>query len=102
MCLNHVSFFRELRIYKTTYFFDEHPATITKHIDAGVFFLEIFKTHLFQFCKLGLNTILYGPPGTGKTYYSAIYAVAICDGKSLDELTDYDAVMDRLRDVLMS
>lgn len=24
------------------------------------------------------NIILYGPPGTGKTYYSAIYAVAIC------------------------
>ena len=32
------------------------------------------------------NTILYGPPGTGKTYHSAIYAVAICDGKPLSEL----------------
>ncbi len=41
------------------------------------------------------NIILYGPPGTGKTYNSAIYAVAICDGKSVDELTDYDAVMKR-------
>lgn len=41
------------------------------------------------------NMILYGPPGTGKTYESAIYAVAICDGKSIDELSDYDAVMER-------
>ena len=41
------------------------------------------------------NIILYGPPGTGKTYYSAIYAVAICDGKTLTELTDYHAVMAR-------
>ena len=39
------------------------------------------------------NLILYGPPGTGKTYNSVIYAVAICDGKPVDELTDYAAVM---------
>ena len=31
------------------------------------------------------NIILYGPPGTGKTYNTAIYAVAICDGLSLEE-----------------
>lgn len=30
------------------------------------------------------NMILYGPPGTGKTYNTAIYAVAICEGKSVD------------------
>ena len=30
------------------------------------------------------NTILYGPPGTGKTYYTAIYAVAIIEGKTVD------------------
>ena len=41
------------------------------------------------------NLILYGPPGTGKTYHSAIYAVAICDGVSMDTLNDYDAVMKR-------
>ena len=35
---------------------------------------------------IGLNTILYGPPGTGKTYHSAIYAVAICDGESIEEV----------------
>ena len=32
------------------------------------------------------NTILYGPPGTGKTYNSAIYAVAIIEGKSATEV----------------
>lgn len=45
------------------------------------------------------NLILYGPPGTGKTYNSATYAVAICDGKSMDELTDYDAVMARYNEL---
>ena len=45
------------------------------------------------------NLILYGPPGTGKTYNSATYAVAICDGKSVDELTDYDAVMKRYNEL---
>lgn len=45
------------------------------------------------------NLILYGPPGTGKTYSSAIYAVAICDGKSIDELTDYEAVMARYNEL---
>ena len=32
------------------------------------------------------NMILYGPPGTGKTYNSVIYAVAICDGRTVEEL----------------
>lgn len=45
------------------------------------------------------NLILYGPPGTGKTYNSVIYAVAICDGKPVDELTDYAAVMSRYNEL---
>jgi 5-methylcytosine-specific restriction endonuclease McrBC GTP-binding regulatory subunit McrB len=45
------------------------------------------------------NMILYGPPGTGKTYNTAIYAVAICDGKSLDELTNYKEVMARYNEL---
>ena len=45
------------------------------------------------------NLILYGPPGTGKTYSTAIYAVAICDDKSLDELTDYETVMRRYNEL---
>ena len=32
------------------------------------------------------NMILYGPPGTGKTYNSVNYAVAICEGKSIQEV----------------
>ena len=51
--------------------------------------------------KIQLNTILYGPPGTGKTYHTAIYAVAICENKSVDEVKSeveakgYQAVYDR-------
>ena len=32
------------------------------------------------------NLILYGPPGTGKTYNSVIYAVSICEKKSIKEV----------------
>ena len=53
-----------------------------------------------MFCKMkDKNIILYGPPGTGKTYHSATYAVAICDGRSVDELTDYNAVMARYNEL---
>jgi len=43
------------------------------------------------------NTILYGPPGTGKTYNTVNYAVAIIEGKSLEEVKheDYDVVKER-------
>ena len=36
------------------------------------------------------NLILYGPPGTGKTYHSAIYAVAIIENRSLEEVAAED------------
>ena len=49
--------------------------------------------------KYDKNLILYGPPGTGKTYNSATYTVAICDGKSVNELTDYNAVMKRYNEL---
>ena len=47
--------------------------------------------------KFDKNMILYGPPGTGKTYHTAIYAVAICDGKPLEEVKalPYSEIMDR-------
>ena len=45
------------------------------------------------------GALLVGPPGTGKTYNSATYAVAICDGKSVNELTDYNAVMKRYNEL---
>ena len=40
--------------------------------------------------KLGKNMILFGPPGTGKTYNSKIYAVAICDEKTIEEVKAMD------------
>lgn len=45
------------------------------------------------------NIILYGPPGTGKTYKTPIYAVAICEGKSIEEIEklDYNEVMKRYK-----
>lgn len=49
--------------------------------------------------ELNKNLILYGPPGTGKTYNTAIYAVAICDNLSLDDVKTmpYEEVLDRYR-----
>ncbi|RKD90433.1 AAA family ATPase [Mangrovibacterium diazotrophicum] len=35
-----------------------------------------------------LNQILYGPPGTGKTFNSINHAVAIIEGRSLDDIMD--------------
>lgn len=52
--------------------------------------------------NIGLNTILYGPPGTGKTYNTAIYAVSICDGKTLEEVKEdnYENVMSRYKELM--
>lgn len=55
-------------------------------------FREMKEANKLAFDK---NLILYGPPGTGKTYQAAIYAVAICEGTPLEELTDYDVVMEK-------
>lgn len=46
------------------------------------------------------NTILYGPPGTGKTYNTVCYAVAICEGKKIEDVieeakNDYASVKER-------
>lgn len=43
------------------------------------------------------NMILYGPPGTGKTYNTVNYAVAICEGLSLEEVSSrpYDEVFEK-------
>lgn len=45
------------------------------------------------------NMILYGPPGTGKTYHTVLYAVAILEGKRLDEVKaeDYQQVFQRYK-----
>ncbi|MBB4826430.1 hypothetical protein HNO89_003690 [Sporosarcina luteola] len=43
------------------------------------------------------NMILYGPPGTGKTYNTLLYAVAIIENKTLEQLKqeDYHTVLKR-------
>ena len=46
------------------------------------------------------NIILYGPPGTGKTYNTVCYAVAICEGKKIEDViteakNDYSSVKER-------
>ena len=43
------------------------------------------------------NLILYGPPGTGKTYNTVIYAVAIIENSSFEDIKeeDYSYVLDR-------
>lgn len=54
--------------------------------------------NMFSYDK---NMILYGPPGTGKTYKTAIYAVAICDGKTIDdvETMPYEMVLERYNEL---
>ena len=47
------------------------------------------------------NLILYGPPGTGKTYNSVIYAVAICEGRYIEDVQKepYPDVLIRYREL---
>ncbi len=47
--------------------------------------------------KFPKNMILYGPPGTGKTYHTVLYAVAILEGKTLEEVENeaYQQVFER-------
>lgn len=47
------------------------------------------------------NIILYGPPGTGKTYHTAIYAVAICDGLTFEEVEvkEYADILERYKEL---
>jgi hypothetical protein len=71
-----------------------------KHIGKGLVKTGPLKRLKNKTCRsYDLNMILYGPPGTGKTYNTAIYAVAICDGKSIEELSDYGAVMERYKEL---
>jgi|GEM_PF-160157 len=45
------------------------------------------------------NMILYGPPGTGKTYRTRAYAVAICDGRRVEDVLDAMADPDGFAEV---
>lgn len=44
------------------------------------------ETQAQQRTDVALNSILVGPPGTGKTYHTMVYAVAICDGRPVEEV----------------
>ena len=50
--------------------------------------------------KHHLNTILYGPPGTGKTYDTVNYAVAIVEGKPVEDIKkeDHEEVKNRFNE----
>lgn len=53
------------------------------------------------------NLILYGPPGTGKTYNSVVYAVAIIEGKKVEDVqeeakADYSVVKARYDEYKMN
>ena len=68
-------------------FFDDFVSEETKEMDETI----------------SKNLILYGPPGTGKTYDTVIYAVAIVEKKSVQEvqreaLLDYESVKERFED----
>ncbi|MCR5421392.1 MAG: hypothetical protein K6E98_10310, partial [Lachnospiraceae bacterium] len=68
-------------------------------MDEGVLDLEE-KTEM---TKTSLNTILYGPPGTGKTFNTVLYAVAIVEKKSIQEVqqeavSDYKSVKERFEE----
>ena len=53
-----------------------------------------FERNLVDYPK---NMILYGPPGTGKTYHTVLYAVAIIEGRNLDDVAneEYSSVKSR-------
>lgn len=65
-----------------------------ENMDLSLIDIEQKNVETSEFDK---NMILYGPPGTGKTYNTVNYAVAICEGLSLEEVNSqpYDRVLDR-------
>lgn len=67
-----------------------------EHMDLSSIDIEENDVETSEFDK---NMILYGPPGTGKTYNTVNYAVAICDGMSLEEVSSrpYDEIFDRYK-----
>ncbi len=71
---------------------------VEKLADKGVF--NIMGKTMQEIWGSCHNLILHGPPGTGKTYHTVIYAVAICEGLSAEEVEeqarkDYGEVLGR-------
>ena len=59
-------------------------AAIEKLIEEGYFQKKEKRKEIAQ--QFPHNMILYGPPGTGKTYYTALYAVSIIEGRALEDI----------------
>ncbi len=74
---------------------DKVQKAVEMLVEEGVFKKEDDMVHFDH------NLILYGPPGTGKTYKSVIYAVAICEGKSIEaiEKLPYAEILDRYNEL---
>lgn len=73
---------------------------ISQMIDEGFFDYLIPEETDNMKSTISKNTILYGPPGTGKTFNTVLYAVAIVEKKSFQEIqdeasSDYKAVKER-------
>lgn len=64
--------------------------------EKGIEQLSAFKNRQ-QEAQYSKNMILYGPPGTGKTYATVVYAVAIIEKKSINDLKkeQYDDIFKR-------
>lgn len=78
--------FPEFKNYRVIDFYGWKYSNENKKTESN----DIKGSENFMTEKLGKNTILFGPPGTGKTYNSKIYAVAICNGKSIEEIKAMD------------
>lgn len=89
---------------KGTYVYKMRPELMAalKEIDLSEIELEYKKKAPdMNESKYNKNLILYGPPGTGKTYNSILYAVAICEGASIEELQaeEYSDVIERFNEL---
>lgn len=83
------------------YFFEIEYEAIQRHEEKGYFDDMAAVEELRERMAFDHNLILFGPPGTGKTYNTAIYAVAICDEKPLEQIEqlEYSAIMSRYNDL---
>lgn len=76
---------------------------ISRLVDEGFFDDFIPEETANMESTINKNTILYGPPGTGKTFNTVLYAVAIVEKKSFQEIqeeaaSDYKAVKERFEE----
>ncbi|WP_350454435.1 AAA family ATPase [Slackia heliotrinireducens] len=70
--------------YSARYMPSWHPDW--KEILSGEVIMDEYNDVMHEGATYPMNLILYGPPGTGKTYQSRAYAVAICDGRNVEDV----------------